>query len=78
MIISNNREYSGLFSLGANFTEWWVLALTEIFPIQKFTSRTIEKSHMSDILYKAYMGKTVISQILTISTTIIVLYSCIL
>ena len=34
------------------------------------------KSHMSDILYKAYMGKTIICHTLSMSTVIIVLYSC--
>ena len=40
-------------------------------------SATTEKSHMSDISYKAYMGKTVICRTLAISTVIIVVYLCI-
>ena len=40
-------------------------------------SPTTEKSHMSDISYKAYMSKTVICCTLSISTIIILLYSCI-
>ena len=36
------------------------LALAENFSIQKFTSHTTDKSDMSNILYKVYMGKTVI------------------
>ena len=39
-------------------------------------SPTPEKSHVSDISYKAYMGKTVICRTLAISTIITVLYSC--
>ena len=35
-----------------------------------------EKSHVSKISYKAYMGKTVICCTLAMSTVIIVLYSC--
>ena len=68
--------YSGLFSLGANFPEWWALGLAEIFPIKKFRSPTIEKSHMSNILYNTYMGKITICCTLAMSTVIIVLYSC--
>ena len=59
------------------FPQVQVLALAEIFLIQKFTSpSTTEKSHVSDILYKAYMGKTVICCTLAISTVIIILYLC--
>ena len=36
---------------------------------------TTEKSHLSDILHKAYTGKTVICCTLTMNTIIIVLYS---
>ena len=35
-----------------------------------------EKSHVSNIWYKAYMGKTIICCTLTMSTIIIVLYLC--
>ena len=34
------------------------------------------KSHMSNISYKAYMGKAIICHTLTTSTVIVVLYSC--
>ena len=51
------------------------LALAEIFPIQKFTSFATEKSHVSDILYQAYMGKSVIYR--TLAMSIIDLYLCI-
>ena len=37
---------------------------------------TTEKSHMSDISYKAYMGKTVICCTLAMNTIIAVLYLC--
>ena len=40
-------------------------------------SPTTEKSHVSDISYKAYMSKTVICCTHVISTIIILLYSCI-
>ena len=52
------------------------LVLAEIFPIQKFTSPTMEKSHLSDISYKAYMGKTIICRTFAMSTVIIGLYLC--
>ena len=37
---------------------------------------TAKKSHVSDISNKDYMGKTIICCTLTLSTVIIVLYSC--
>ena len=46
------------------------------FPNLKFTSPTTEKSHVSDISYKGYMGKTIICRTLTMSIVIMVLYSC--
>ena len=45
-----------------------LLTLAEIFP--KFTRPTTENSHMSDILYKGYMGKTIICHILITNTTL--------
>ena len=39
-------------------------------------SLATENYHVSDISYKAYMGKTVICHTLTMSTVIIVLYLC--
>ena len=52
MTVSTFMLYSGLFSLGANFLEWWVLALAEVSPIWKLTGPITEKSHVSDISYK--------------------------
>ena len=40
-------------------------------------SPTTEKSHVSNISYKAYMGKTAICRTLTMSTVIILLCLCI-
>ena len=39
-------------------------------------SPTTKESHVTDILYKAYMGKTIICRILTMSIVIIVLCLC--
>ena len=51
------------------------IALAEIFPIQKFTNPTTEKSHVSNISYKAYMDIT-ISCISAMNTVIIDLHLC--
>ena len=67
--------YNRLFSLGTNFPEGRI-ALVEIFLIQKFMTPTTKKSHVSNISYKAYMGKTIICRTLAMSTVIIVLYLC--
>ena len=53
------------------------LVLAEIFPIQKFTSFTTEKSYVSDTSHKVDMGKTVIfSTLANYRTIIIVLFPC--
>ena len=67
--------YCWLVSLCANFPKWWVIALAEIFLIQKFTNPTTEKSYVSNISYKAYMGIT-ISCISAMNTIIIDLHLC--
>ena len=46
------------------------------FPDLEIHEPTSEKSHVRDILYKAYMAKTVICCSLAMNTIIIVLYSC--
>ena len=67
--------YSGLFSLGANFLNV-EFSFSRNFPInKKFTSSTTEKSHVSNISYKAtYMGKTIICCTHTMSTTCMCMY----
>ena len=65
-----------VISLGADFHTWCVLDLAEIFLIQKFMSPTTEKSHVSDISYKAYMGKTIINLLYT-RIEYIIIQSCI-
>ena len=63
-------------SLGANFPEWWTLSFSRNFPDLEIHKPTNKKSHMSNILYKVYICKTVICHICAMSTIFIVFHSC--
>ena len=52
------------------------LTFSRNFPNLEIYKPYYGKSHVSDISYKAYMGKTIICHRLALSTIIIVLYSC--
>ena len=67
--------YNGFFPR-CKFPKCYTLIFSRNYPIKKFMSPTTETSHMRDILYKVYMGKTIINHTLTMSTVIMVLYSC--
>ena len=68
--------YNGLFPQVQIFPNGEPITLAEMFLIQKFTSPTTEKPHMSDISYEVYMDKTIICHTLTMSFFIKILYSC--
>ena len=45
--------YIGLFSLGANYPEWWTLSISS-FPNLEFHNPKYLITHVSDVSYKVY------------------------
>ena len=70
----SNYRIACYFPYGCKFfLNGEILTSAEIFPIYNFTSLTTEKSDMSDVSYKVYLGRTVICPTFAMCTVIIVL-----